>query len=216
MLIVLCRALKVPEIAQAAYSILCASSSIGFLLTALEPHLSQFNLSPFMMGEYSDVCIMERLPSAFTGLPSPGVMFVVNGGSYAMTAPLFGMVCDKLAPPSKVNQLGATAILISFLLLGPAPFLPFATNLPVCIAALVIHGWGIGAVLVSSFAAAHCGAIEKGGFPDDIGTYGMVSGLWTSVFALGESCPPPARGQSFHVLLRGREVLAWNGLSLLA
>ena len=44
-------ALKVPSIALAAYSILCASSSIGFLLTSLEPHMRQFDLTPLVMGK---------------------------------------------------------------------------------------------------------------------------------------------------------------------
>lgn len=44
-------ALKVPSISMAAYSILCASASVGFLVTALEPQLRQFNLSPVSMGK---------------------------------------------------------------------------------------------------------------------------------------------------------------------
>ena len=49
-------ALKVPSIALAAYSILCASSSIGFLLTSLEPHMRQFNLTPLVMGKSTNNC----------------------------------------------------------------------------------------------------------------------------------------------------------------
>ncbi len=45
-------ALCIPQVALATFSILCASSSIGFLLTALEPHLRQFELSPLQMGGF--------------------------------------------------------------------------------------------------------------------------------------------------------------------
>ena len=43
--------LKVPSICVAALSIFVASSSIGFLLSGLEPHMRQFDFSPLMMGK---------------------------------------------------------------------------------------------------------------------------------------------------------------------
>ena len=74
-----------------------------------------------------------------------------------------------------------------------------------------IHGFGLGASVVGGFSDAHKSAIKvgwgdkrgkwetapsissyddhkstiKAGFPDTIDTYGLVSGLWTSVFAFG-------------------------------
>lgn len=44
-------ALKVPSISIAVLSVLCASSSVGFLLTTLEPHMRQFELTPVLMGK---------------------------------------------------------------------------------------------------------------------------------------------------------------------
>ena len=57
-------ALKVPAISFAAYSIVCAAISIGFIQTTLEPHMRQFNLSPVMMGKtfflrISSVCKID-------------------------------------------------------------------------------------------------------------------------------------------------------------
>ena len=49
---------------------------------------------------------------------------------------------------------------------------------------MTIHGFGLGASVVGGFSDAHKSAI-KCGFPDTIDTYGLVSGLWTSVFAFG-------------------------------
>ena len=49
---------------------------------------------------------------------------------------------------------------------------------------MTIHGFGLGASVVGGFSDAHKSAI-KSGFPDTIDTYGLVSGLWTSVFAFG-------------------------------
>ena len=44
--------LKVPSICVAVFSLFVASSSIGFLLSTLEPHMRQFDLSPLMMGKW--------------------------------------------------------------------------------------------------------------------------------------------------------------------
>lgn len=65
----------------ATASIIATSMSIGFLQATLEPHLRVFNLGPVVVG----------------------LMFVVNGGTYALTAPAWGWFCDKHIDP-KVNR----------------------------------------------------------------------------------------------------------------
>ncbi len=77
-------------------------------------------------------------------------MFVLNGGSYAVSAPLWGHLCDRVSGslkhidsltyvsnysnsifqpsvhPLAVNAVGAFLILAGFTALGPAPFIPAA------------------------------------------------------------------------------------------
>ncbi len=77
-------------------------------------------------------------------------MFVLNGGSYAVSAPLWGHLCDRVSSslkhidsqfqfptirirpsqpsvhPLAVNAVGAFLILAGFTALGPAPFIPAA------------------------------------------------------------------------------------------
>ena len=67
---------------------------------------------------------------------------------------------------------------------GPFKYLPFKKSLGSIIVGMSIHGFGLGASVVGGFSDAHKSAI-KAGFPDTIDTYGLVSGLWTSVFAFG-------------------------------
>ena len=62
--------------------------------------------------------------------------------------------------------------------------MPFNKTLVTIIIGMTIHGFGLGASVVGGFSDAHKSAI-KCGFPDTIDTYGLVSGLWTSVFAFG-------------------------------
>jgi len=164
-------ALKVPTIAIAAYSIICAAISIGFIQATLEPHLRQFGLSPIMMG----------------------MMFVINGGVYAMSAPIWGYLCDKKLPGKLVTAIGAFLIAGSFVFIGPIRILPFPTTYEVCIASLVAHAIGFAASLVAGFAVAHREAIEAG-FPDNLDTYALISGLWTSAFALGAFIGPTFAG----------------------
>jgi len=164
-------ALRVPTIFISTYSLVCAAISIGFIQATLEPHLRQFGLSPVVMG----------------------LMFVVNGGIYAISAPVWGYLCDKKLPGKLVTAVGALLIAGSFVFLGPIRIVPFPTTYEVCIAALVAHGVGFAAALVSGFSVAHREAILCG-FPDNLDTYALISGLWTSAFAFGAFIGPTFAG----------------------
>jgi len=167
------KALKVPSIIMACYSVACAAASLGFLQATLEPHLREFKMNALQIG----------------------AMFVVNGGVYGVAAPVFGMVCDRYSPKS-VAFLGAVLMVISFGLMGPLPFLGIGKSKGLIIFTLVLQGIGLGAQVVSGFADAHRQAILNG-FPDTIDTYGLISGLWTSVFALGAFIGPTLAGILF-------------------
>merc|ERR1712080_154588 len=80
--------------------------------------------------------------------------------------------------------------------MGPLPFMPFGKSKGLIIFTLVLQGIGLGAQVVSGFADAHRQAILNG-FPDTIDTYGLISGLWTSVFALGAFIGPTLAGIMF-------------------
>lgn len=56
-----------------------------------------------------------------------GLMFVINGGTYALTAPWWGWLCDKVLPPKFVTLLGCIVLVIGFSLIGPVPFLDMPT-----------------------------------------------------------------------------------------
>ena len=171
------QALKVPSIVMAMYSVACSASSLGFIQATLEPHLRDFHLSPLVIGS----------------------MFVVSGGVYGFSAPLWGMICDR-KPPKAVTFIGAVVISAGFALLGksisclkihylfeilgPLPFFHLEKTIGIIITGLFFHGLGLGAEVVAGFADAHKSAISSG-FPDTVDTYGLISGLWTSTFALG-------------------------------
>lgn len=165
------KVLKIPGIVIATASIIVTSSSIGFLQATLEPHLRVFDLTPVVLG----------------------LMFVINGGVYAITAPGWGWICDHFSTPKIVTVIGTIFVAAGFCLIGPAPFIPVPTILWVSIAGLVLHGIGMAAQLVASFGDALKTAIVCG-YPNDLETYALVSGLWTSTFALGAFIGPSISG----------------------
>ena len=122
-----------------------------------------------------------------------GAMFVVNGAMYALAAPIWGWICDKKMSPIYVTTMGTFLITVSFVFIGPAPFIPMETKLSVSIASLVVHGIGFAAQLVAGFSGAHREAIANG-FADTLNTYAIVSGLWTASFALGAFIGPSVAG----------------------
>jgi MFS family permease len=58
---------------------------------------------------------------------------------------------------------------------------------------LVVYGIGLGATMVSSFVLALEDAIGHG-FSDNVQTYGVVSAIWSSFFALGSFIGPSVGG----------------------
>merc|ERR1712066_815970 len=121
------------------------------------------------------------------------------GGTYGLSLPLWGYLCDSQMTrnsPKFVEVIGAILIATGFLVLGPFKYFPFHKSLVTIIIGMTIHGFGLGASVVGGFSDAHRQAILSG-FPDTIDTYGLISGLWTSVFALGAFIGPTLAGILF-------------------
>ncbi|KAJ8673672.1 hypothetical protein QAD02_004934 [Eretmocerus hayati] len=163
--------LRVKGVMMSAASITVTSISIGFLQATLEPHLRPFGLNAIGVG----------------------FMFIISGGTYAVTAPMWGWICDKRKNSKITAVIGSLLIMTAFTLIGPAPFVPTPTLFWMVIVGLVIHGLGVAAKLVSGFTNALKSAVASG-FSNDMDTYGIVSGLWTSSFALGAFIGPSVAG----------------------
>lgn len=97
--------MKIPGVMVATGSIIVTSTSISFLQATLEPHLREFKLTAVILG----------------------LMFVINGGVYAITTPLWGWLCDNTAAPKVVTAAGTFLVAAGFCLIGPAPFIPLPT-----------------------------------------------------------------------------------------
>lgn len=56
-----------------------------------------------------------------------GIVFIINGGFYAVTAPIWGWMVDRFLHPKLSALIGSILIAIAFSLIGPVSFLPFET-----------------------------------------------------------------------------------------
>lgn len=88
--------LKIPGVLVCTFGICATSASIGFISATLEPHLRQFDLTAVQLG----------------------VMFIINGGVYAIIAPFVGMLVDKCKTPKIASIAGSFCIIIGFSLVG--------------------------------------------------------------------------------------------------
>ncbi|KAG8225191.1 hypothetical protein J437_LFUL001318 [Ladona fulva] len=98
--------LKIPSVLLNVFSITTASSTMGYYAAILEPHLRDFSLTPIQIG----------------------LIFVISGGTYAVTAPLIGYFCDNGFKPKHVSAIGNFLVILGCCLIGPAPFLPSPTT----------------------------------------------------------------------------------------
>lgn len=88
--------LKIPGVLVCTFGICATSASIGFIGATLEPHLRQFDLNAVQVG----------------------VVFIINGGVYAVCAPLVGMLVDRINVPKQISIFGCFCVIIGFSLVG--------------------------------------------------------------------------------------------------
>ncbi|KAL4232821.1 hypothetical protein ACF0H5_007507 [Mactra antiquata] len=163
---------KSPLVCLTWLNISVCSISIGYYDPTLAGHLQQFNLSTWAIG----------------------LVFLISPSMYALTAPIVGYIGDKKGHIRAMIAVGNIGCVISWFLLGPAPFLPFIPNeLYVNFIALVAFGPFLGFTLIPTFKALLLGANSLG-MPTDIDTYGKVSGFFNSSFSLGAFLGPTFGG----------------------
>uniref|UniRef100_A0A2C9LRP1 Major facilitator superfamily (MFS) profile domain-containing protein n=1 Tax=Biomphalaria glabrata TaxID=6526 RepID=A0A2C9LRP1_BIOGL len=164
--------LKSPFIWFSVFSIAVASLGIMFLDPTFSKHLKQFDLSPALIG----------------------LIFVITPGLYGLTSPFWGYISDTKNMNGRLIFLGNLMCGISYLLIGPSPYLPFIPEkLWVIIIGLVILGTFISLCMVPTLNCLLQGAVELG-FENNLDTYGIISGLFNSAFCLGSFTGPMVGG----------------------
>ena len=166
--------LKEPGIWLGALSVSTTSVCSGYLQANLELHLLQF-----------------QLPVIYLGL-----LFIITGGVYALTAPGWGWIIDKGLYPQVGIIFGAVSKFLGFALIGPLPFLNIEPKLELVIIGLVFSGLGSGGQMVAGFAEKLRAAVLSGA-PDDPLTYGLVTAIFQSAYSIGATVGPGLGGIIF-------------------
>ena len=163
--------LKIPEIIISVLAIFISAFNIGFIQATLEPHIRFLNLPPYQLG----------------------LMFIIAGGTFALVAPMWGKLCDKGVYSILLHAISASLIMVSFLLIGPAPFIKLNLSLTLIVISLFIHGFALGGEFITSFTGINKFSLSAG-MPKNLATYGVASAIWTSPFSLGSFVGPVVGG----------------------
>uniref|UniRef100_A0AC34RRF3 Major facilitator superfamily (MFS) profile domain-containing protein n=1 Tax=Panagrolaimus sp. JU765 TaxID=591449 RepID=A0AC34RRF3_9BILA len=169
--------LKIPVIWIMVFAIIICAISLNFFDPTLADHLASFNLSTTLVG----------------------LMFLLCGGIYTATAPIWGLLIDRWHCCNALMVFGSTATIFSMLLIGPSPIFNFEKNLIMIGIALAIMGVAAGALYIPTFQ--NClDAVKEYGYDDSFKTYGCVSGVFQSAFALGAFIGPTLGGMSVEAI----------------
>eukprot|EP00092_Neocalanus_flemingeri_P107350 GFUD01137792.1.p1 GENE.GFUD01137792.1~~GFUD01137792.1.p1 ORF type:complete len:280 (+),score=82.29 GFUD01137792.1:238-1077(+) len=194
------------EASQPVLSILSHPRVIIALLTATMGAYSigtvEATLSPFLEHLGLDVKMIA-------------IAFLVMSFFSVVATPFFGWICDGKVSPWAVSCCGCVFMFICFAFLGPVPYLTFfSPNLYTVCGSLVAQGFGCAAVLVASFGSAQLAAVTAG-LPDSLEVQSVVSGLFTSSFALGNFCGPTVSGILYDAVGFNYNCLILQGLVII-
>ncbi|GFR75426.1 MFS-type transporter SLC18B1 [Elysia marginata] len=155
--------LRSPMVWIAILLIVAGSSAIGFLNPTITLHLKLYGLSTL----------------------EASLFFIIAPVLYALLSPLWGYLNDSKDIQAPLMMWACIACGGGFLMIGPTPVLPFLPKqLWIITVGYVLFGLGIGCTVIPTMKCMVIGARELG-FPDNISTFGMVSGLFNANFHFG-------------------------------
>ncbi|KAL4218345.1 hypothetical protein ACF0H5_023082 [Mactra antiquata] len=157
--------------------VVVAASVWAVLDPTLEPHLRVYGLEPEMVG----------------------LLFLIMAAFYSLTSPVWGHIADKLPDNRTLLIPGLVICAAGLLLAGPSPALGFKLSfneLWLTIISLIVLGIGSSMSVIPTYDI-YIDVLGDLGYPEDTRTYGMVSGLWVSMYALGDFAGPSLGGFLF-------------------
>ncbi|XP_035210333.1 MFS-type transporter SLC18B1-like isoform X2 [Stegodyphus dumicola] len=163
--------LSMPHVVVVCLILAVSSQAQGFIDPTLEPHMRQYGLDASIVG----------------------LLFLLLSGAYAISSPIVGWVSGNVENKYPLMIIGLILVTIAMLLLGPSDILPLQGSVWLSIVSLILMGFSFAAAYVPTFESMFIAAMN-GGLEDDINTYSVVSGLWNSMYSLGEVTGPSLGG----------------------
>ena len=116
-----------------------------------------------------------------------GAFFLFAPGFYMPCAPVCGLIVDKKIPGKYVMIFGHILAAVTFILLGPVPFLqPVLVSTAI---ALSLTGLSMGPYIVPVLGTMKTYATESG-LENDLSLGSVISGLHGSFFSIGKGLGP--------------------------
>jgi len=185
--------ITIPQVAVISLVVVVVSQSQGFLDPTVEPHFRQYNL----------------------GTSFVGVVFLLMSFAYAILSPITGWIATKMDNKYPLMIIGLLLSALGLVLLGPSWFIPMTPNVWISTISMIIMGFAYAVAFIPTFECILDLAIEKG-FGDNVKTYSLVSGLWSSMYSLGEVSGPLFGGLFVDIFDFRNGVSIMAGFSLLA
>uniref|UniRef100_A0A0K0FB53 MFS-type transporter SLC18B1 (inferred by orthology to a human protein) n=1 Tax=Strongyloides venezuelensis TaxID=75913 RepID=A0A0K0FB53_STRVS len=114
-----------------------------------------------------------------------GTFFLIQGTVFSIFAPIWGLLLDHLPITNTLLFVGNILLTVSLFLFGPAHFIPFQRT-PITVGvASIIQVTALAACYVPCFKQSMNIITNEYGYPNDMNTSGILSGMFTCVFSLG-------------------------------
>lgn len=169
--------LKSPGVLVALLGTMFGAVCQSFIETFLEEYLAIFGLSVTQIG----------------------VSFLAMSVPYMFATPVWGWLVDSHIQPEIISPIGNILIACSLLLIGPVQYLNLLPNYELTEIGLGLIGVGTAATLTATFALTQKHALLV--LPNqDEDNSSIISGLWTSAFALGNFLGPTIGGPLVYYL----------------
>jgi len=160
--------IRTPKFTIAALMLFCGSLSIGFIQPSIQIHLEPLELRPIELGS---ILFFPAL-------------------CYAVTTPIVGYFCDRFAY-FKANCMYFSGLVsaISFSFFGPIPWINLPLRIWIFLPALICFGLALGGLTIPVYSHLLQIAYAKG-YPKDLRTQGLISGVFSSLWSLGALVGP--------------------------
>ncbi|XP_070538711.1 MFS-type transporter SLC18B1-like [Ptychodera flava] len=166
--------LKIPAILITAMATCMGAVALSYMNPTLSLHLAPFNFS----------------------LTVVGLFFLLVAVCYAVSAPIWGWVSDRRGVHGIAKIImtgGLLGACVAYFFVGPCPILGVPTYPWSVAVSLAVLGFSLAAILVPILRAV-LETTRMHGLEDNMATYGMVSGLFYSMYSLGIFVGPTLSG----------------------
>lgn len=119
--------------------------------------------------------------------------FFILSATIAILLPLISRLADCTENQYTLMFTGLIINAVGLMFLAPSSFIPLPPSLGLSLISLEVIAIGYALAFIPTFENILNIAVD-GGLQDNLATYGVVSGLWSTMYALGEVTGPTIGG----------------------